>query len=210
EGGNLSCGVGSIPGAISHVSILDDKVAYQTIGDRSPIGICGTGIVDLAAELLKSKWMDETGLLDDGYFETGFVITDIPYDNKVESNESGQIIVTQKDIRELQLAKSAVRAGVEILIRRYGTSYDQIKTVYLAGGFGYKMNIEKAISIGLLPKELEGKIIAVGNSSLAGAVEYLMKEDAAIRMEQIRAASEEIHLSNDEDFNDLYIRYMNF
>ena len=201
EGGNISCGVGSVSGAICSVTIDENNVNYQTIGKKPVVGICGTGVIDITSELMKNNIMDETGLLDEKYFDHGFVLC---------SSDAGSISFTQKDIREMQLAKAAVRAGIETLLIRYGVSYDQINTVYLAGGFGYKINIQKAISIGLLPEALSGKIKAIGNSSLAGAVQYLTNKDTKNRMEHIVAISKEIELSNDKDFNRLYVENMYF
>ncbi len=202
EGGNISCGVGSIPGAISNIALEENKLQYSTIGHKAPIGICGTGVIEAVSEFFKTGIVDETGLLAGCYFEDGY---------QVATDENGNAItLIQKDIREIQMAKAAVRAGIEILIRRYGISFEDIGSVFLAGGFGYKMNIGKAIHIGLLPVELSDKIEIVGNSSLGGAVKFLLEEGASDRMKQIIRKSSEIHLSKDEDFNDLYIGYLNF
>ncbi len=201
EGGNISCGVGSIPGAICNFEI-SEKLSYRTIGDKAPLGICGTGVIELVAELLKNGIVDETGLLIEEYFINGYPIVTDPEGNKM--------MFTQRDIREIQLAKAAIRAGVEILIKRYAIEYEDINSLYLAGGFGYKMNTDKAIEIGLLPRELAGRIQAVGNSSLQGAVKYLTERGACERLEQIIQVTEEINLSVDKDFNDLYVGYMNF
>lgn len=202
EGGNITCGVGSIRGAISNIEIKDDGVYYKTIGDGAPIGICGTGMLELTSELLKTGRMDATGLLESEYFTNGFAVT---------RDEAGNAITFyQKDIREIQMAKAAIRAGVEILLRRYGCSYKDIDAVYLAGGFGYQIDWVKALIIGLLPQEFSTKIKPVGNSALGGAVRYLMDPSAPDRVEAIRKVSSEIHLSNDEDFQDLYITNMNF
>jgi uncharacterized 2Fe-2S/4Fe-4S cluster protein (DUF4445 family) len=129
-------------------------------------------VIEAASELLKNGYMDDTGLLTEPFFDDGYGI------------EEG-ISFTQRDIRELQLAKAAIRAGVEVLIKRSGLSYGQIDKVYLAGGFGYKMDIDKAVHIGLLPTELLGKIEAVGNSSLAGAIWYLTDREAAEKIEEL-------------------------
>ena len=202
EGGNISCGVGSIAGAICNVSIDEEKVVYQTIGEKPPVGICGTGVIEITSELLKAGLIDETGLFEEKYFKNGFEIA--------IDGEKTPIIFTQKDIREIQLAKSAVRAGIETLIKRSGLSYEMIDTVYLAGGFGYKINIEKAIHIGLLPEEFAGKIKVIGNSSLAGAMQYLTDNNAKEKVEKIKLISKEIELANDKDFNDLYMDHMFF
>ncbi|MDD3173562.1 MAG: ASKHA domain-containing protein, partial [Herbinix sp.] len=201
EGGNISCGVGSIAGAICNIDI-EEKLNYRTIGDKTPIGICGTGVIELVFELIKAGLVDDTGLLEETYFEDGYTVA---------TDETGKrITFTQRDIREIQLAKAAVRAGIELLIRRYEISYEDIDTVYLAGGFGYKVNIEKAVGIGLLPKELTGKIKAIGNSSLGGAIKYLLEDKAVDRMKHIIGVTSEINLSNDKDFNELYINQMYF
>lgn len=203
EGGNISWGTGSIPGAICHVHMESEhEVKVETIGGRPPVGICGTGVIEITAELLKQELIDETGLLDEEYFEEGF---------PVAAAAGGEYIVfTQKDVREIQLAKSAVRAGVETLIRRYGISYEEIDQVYLAGGFGFKMDREAAVTVGLFPEELKDKITAVGNSSLAGAVRALRDPGWLTEVEGLVRASAEVELSNDADFNELYMTHMMF
>lgn len=202
EGGNISCGMGSVKGAICGVEIEDGEITLKTIGDQAPIGLCGTGVIETVNELLKEEMIDETGMLDEDYFDDGYLLA--------EKEDGEKITFTQQDVREIQLAKSAVRAGVETLLLRYGVGYDEIDKVYLAGGFGYKINLEKAIGIGLLPEELHDKIIAVGNSSLGGTVTYLTENDAKERMEHIIKISEEVALSTDKDFNRFYTEYMFF
>lgn len=202
EGGNISCGVGSIQGAISNVSLTERGAQITTIGNEPPVGICGTGVVEIVSELVRMGFVDETGLLVEEYFEEGYPLGVDLHGKK--------IAFTQKDIREIQLAKSAVRAGIEVLLKRFEADYEQIDTVYLAGGFGYKIDVEKAILIGLIPKEFAGKIQAVGNSSLAGAVEYLLNADSEKRLEKIITNSTEINLSTDKDFNQLYMDFMMF
>ena len=95
-------------------------------------------------------------------------------------------------------------------MRRYGCRYEDIKCLYLAGGFGYQLNLEKAIRIGLLPEELRGRMKAIGNSALAGAIKYLLEEAEDRRLALIKQVTCEIHLSNDEDFNELYLQQMYF
>lgn len=202
EGGNISSGIGSVAGAISNVSIIDGKVRYKTIADAPPVGICGTGVIEIVSELFKNGIIDETGLLDDQYFEDGYVLAKDP--------EGNRIVMTQKDIREIQVAKAAVSAGIRTLITRYGVSYDEIESVYIAGGFGYKIDIDKTIHIGLLPEEFKGKTKAVGNSSLTGAVKYLTLPEAVTRVDKLLSISEELNLSNDQVFQELYIESMLF
>lgn len=199
EGGNIVCGTGSIPGAVCGVELVQDRVKTKTIGDKKPAGICGTGVIEAVYELKKADIIDETGLMDDPYFEEGFLLS-----------EEGDIRLYQKDVREIQLAKSAVRAGLETLLLRYGVSYQDIEKIYIAGGFGYKMDIGKASDIGLLPAECRDKIEAAGNTCLKGAVKYLLDKYASERTEKIKTHSEEIQLSNDRQFQEYYMEYMYF
>lgn len=202
EGGNISCGMGSVPGAICKVSMEDGHISLATIGDKPPVGLCGTGVIETMCELVKQELVDETGMLEEDYFEAGFELARTP---------SGEpIVFTQKDVREIQLAKSAVRAGVETLLKRYGITYEEIDQVFLAGGFGYKIDLEKTIGIGMLPEEFREKTTAIGNSSLGGTVVYLTREEAKERLDRIVELSSEVELSSDKDFNNFYTEYMFF
>lgn len=202
EGGNISCGMGSVPGAICKVKIRGGEPEVTTIGDKPPIGLCGTGVIETVCELLEQELIDETGMLEEDYFDDGFELA--------RTAEGEPIVFTQKDVREIQLAKSAVRAGVETLMLRYGATVDDICHVYLAGGFGYKIDLAKTIGIGMLPEAFAGKTTAVGNSSLGGAVEYLSQAGARERLLEIVERSTEIELSTDKDFNRFYTDYMFF
>lgn len=199
EGGNIICGMGSMPGAICRVEMDHGEIRAETIGNAEPKGICGTGVIDCVYELLKEGIVDETGLMEDECFESGAVLS-----------EDEKIRFYQKDVREIQLAKSAVRAGLETLILRYGAVWDEIETVYVAGGFGHKMDVHKAAGIGLFPAACEGKIEAVGNSCLAGTVKYLIRQEAPEDTLKLVEASKEISLSNDKDFQEFYMEYMYF
>ncbi|MBE5949140.1 MAG: DUF4445 domain-containing protein [Lachnospiraceae bacterium] len=202
EGGNIEWGMGSVAGAICSVE-LDGAIAKcHTILDKEPVGICGTGVVEAIAELLREDILDDTGLLADEYFDDGFELA--------KTSDGRDIVLTQKDIRELQLAKSAIRAGIETLLIKYGVSKEQVSKVYLAGGFGYKLNTGKAVAIGMLPKEFADKTQAIGNSSLAGAVKYLREAEDGKALEKIVLISEEISLSTDKDFNEFYMEHMMF
>lgn len=201
EGGNIMCGMGSIPGAISHAVYKDHRFEVETIENKAAMGICGTGVIDITYEFLEHDLIDETGLLAEDFFEDGILL--------VKTGEK-EIRFYQKDIREIQLAKSAVRAGIETLLVNYGVSYDDLDAIYIAGGFGYKIDIDKAIGIGLLPEECRGKMRAIGNSSLKGSILYLTEEDAKERMEKIAGMAEEVQLASSREFNDFYMQYMYF
>ena len=202
EGGNISCGVAGIPGAICHVQFEGDQIHTETIGNKTPVGLCGTGVIETVYELQKNEWIDETGLLEEDYFEDGVSLA--------KDANGEDIIFWQQDVREIQLAKSAVRAGLECLLLKFGVTYEDVAHVYIAGGFGYKMDLSKAAGIGMLPKELLPKMQAVGNSSLGGAMAGLLGAQAVEEMEQIVAKSEEVSLAMSKEFNDFYMDYMMF
>ena len=202
EGGNIAFGVGSIEGAISGVTIDEDGPHIRTIADKEPVGICGTGVIEAVSELVKAELVDETGCLEEGYFDDGYPLA--------VQKDGTQIVLTQEDIREIQLAKAAVRAGVETLFLRYGITKEEVSHVYLAGGFGFKLDHSKAIQIGMLPQDFADKIETVGNSSLGGAVKFLMEKESRDRVDAIGSGAQEINLSADKDFNQLYMDAMYF
>lgn len=202
EGGNIACGVGSIPGGIFAVTLENKKPFIQTIGNKAPVGICGTGVIDSVYEMLKEELIDETGRLEDETSPEGFLLA--------YTEQRKEIIITQKDIREIQLAKSAIRAGLETLIHRYGVTYDEIENIYIAGGFGYKLDIAKAVGVGLLPGEAKAKIKAVGNSALHGVNLSLFDSQVEETLEKVIHVSTEIHLGSDKEFNRLYMENMYF
>lgn len=202
EGGNISWGMGSVDGAICSVKLNGAEAEVQTIRDKAPEGICGTGVVEAVAELVREEFVADTGAMDEAYFEDGFPLAKTP--------DGRQIVFTRKDVREVQLAKAAVRAGVETLLVRYGIEKKDVAKVYIAGGFGYKLNTEKAIAIGMLPEEFRGRIEAVGNSSLAGAAKYLNDPEGEKTVRGLVEISEEVNLSSDKDFNEFYMDAMFF
>lgn len=195
EGGRISCGTGSVDGAVCGVDLKSGKL--KTINDKPPVGICGTGIIELLSEMKDKHIIDETGLLLDKYFDKGYPLTD-------------KITFTQNDIRQVQMAKSAIKAGIEVLAKSYGINLYDIDTVYLAGGFGYGLSVEKACNIGILPSAFLGKTKTIGNSSLGGCVKYVCQDDGKQRIEHIKNIASEISLGNNELFEKLYIEYMNF
>ncbi len=202
EGGNITWGMAGVQGAISDVAIESGQVGLEVIGDGNPEGICGTGVLETIAELLREELVDETGLLDDEYFDDGYPLA---------KTSSGEVIVlTQKDIREIQLAKAAIRAGVETLMETAGISYTEVETVYLAGGFGYKINREKAVALGMFAEEILEKIKPVGNTSLGGAIKYLLDEEGDKTLEKIVEVAEEVDLAMNLKFQASYVEHMLF
>lgn len=201
EGANIKDGIGSIKGAVCSVNIRDQLISFKTIGDGKPIGICGSGVVDIVSAGLKDNIIDNTGRLD-GVYEEGCI--------EIYKDEDKKICFYQKDIRELQLAKSAIRSGIDVLINKFKCSYDDIETVHLAGGFGNSLNIDSAIDIGLIPKELRRKIKLAGNSSLGGAVGFLLNKNGKENMDAIVNKTVYYELSTEINFSNLFVENMLF
>ena len=197
EGGEISCGVASVPGAISHVSISCDAerdviTNYETIGGLEPVGLCGTGVIEAVSELARNGIISENGLLSEPFFDNGFVI-----------DEGKDIRITQKDVRNLQLAKAAIRAGIEKLV-----GDKEPGKVYVAGGFGANLDIEKLKKLKMLPDSFFNKIEVVGNTSLKGCIRYLAENGD--RPSEIAQNSGELRLALEDDFGDTYIEALDF
>ncbi len=197
EGGNISCGTAGIPGAINSVTIEKENVKYTTIGNKAPSGLCGSGVIGTVYELFKEGLIDDTGLLNEETGEEGFKIAD-------------KVFFTQGDVREVQLAKAAIRAGLETLLQSYGIGYDGVEALYLAGGFGLNTDLKKACGIGLLPGELLNRTFAVGNTSLKGAALFACDEGIRDRFINAASSSEEISLSESAFFQEEYMERMYF
>lgn len=212
EGGNLSCGMPGVPGAISNVSFLFHRVRIQTVDQKKPCGICGTGALEAVAALKKEGLLDNDGLLVPELFETGLEFA--------KREDGSSICLTQADIREIQMAKAAIRAGLETLLFRFCKNYmggemelESISRVYLAGGFGYYLSADMATEIGLFPAEWKDKIVPCGNTSLKGAAEFLLDGANPSCFEKIKEISKKnksIQLAEDEMFQKLFVERMQF
>ncbi len=161
-------------------------------------GFFGSDMIAVLAELLEKGIVDENGTLDDAHFEKGVSV----------AVKGGTMQISQKQIRNLQLAKAAVRSGIELLLQKAGIGTEQIGHVFLAGGFGYYLDVQGAVKIGLLPKELEDKTEACGNTALLGAAVYgykiLLGEDRSLPIEM-----KAINLAEEEKFTSSYVNYIN-
>ncbi|MCI5874578.1 MAG: ASKHA domain-containing protein [Clostridiales bacterium] len=204
EGGNVSCGMPGIPGAICHATLCGTDWNCEMIDGKPPVGICGTGIIDIVSELVKAGRVDENGTIEEPWFTDGITVT-------------GKVSFNQKDIREVQMGKAAIRAGIETLMAEYAKATDtqgkenENLTVYLAGGFGHYMDIAKAIHIGMFPGTFAGCTECIGNCALEGAKRYLLSEkDARNRIARIIARAKEINLAEQPIFQELYVTQMFF
>ena len=196
EGGTAGCGVGAIMGAIKNVWIKDSRASYETIGGRPPLGICGSGLIDLLAGMLKERIIGENGRLSEPYREANeFIIT----------RDGGKIGLTQKDINELRLAKAGSALNQQTLMRKYGLDLEELDRIYLAGGFGNYVNLDSAMAIGILPNRRE-KLVKIGNGALTGARQILLSRGRREDAERIAPQIEHVKLSEEEDFLDRYIK----
>ncbi len=193
EGTGISIGMTGKEGAIDHVYIEDGNLVLSVIGDVKPIGICGSGIIDLLACLLQLGKMDECGSLEDSSVEL-----------------AKNISITQKDIRAVQLAKSAICAGIETMINLQELKEKNNLILKVAGGFGSYIDIQNSAEIGLIPKALEAKTEIVGNIALSGAVMILLNSDFIEVSKKIGKTANTIDLSTSGTFMELYVENMMF
>lgn len=209
EGASISCGMGGIAGAVSKVLPYkaDCPLTFRTIGDAPAQGICGCGLIDLTAYLLDAELLDETGYLEEDPF---YLSGAQQIDAQTLPVHQTPVSLTQKDIREFQLAKSAIRAGFEALIDRAGLTAADIGDILIAGGIGYYWDAENAAKTGILPREALPAVKAIGNSSLAGAVQCLTDPSGVQKMTELARACESFELNTSSVFNEAFIEHMMF
>lgn len=193
EGAGISCGCGSIPGAIDRVFIKDGHVSIHTIGDQKAVGLCGSGLIDTIAALLATGDIDETGSMEDDNFPL-----------------ADGILLLPQDVRAVQLAKAAIAAGIKTLLEAAHASDDQIETLYIAGGFGSHLNVDSAARIGLIPASLSQKVRVIGNAALTGAAQLLMNQSFIDEADHIARQSIHINLGGNASFNEHYMEEMMF
>ena len=223
EGALITCGMRGAEGAIDHVSLKDGKFAYSVIGGGKPIGICGSGLIDLMSELVRTGLVESAGrLLPPGEIDTeeGKLLADyiIEYEGQRaflladgDSSGTGEALVfTQKDIREVQLAKGAMAAGIQMMCQRLGIVTDDIKTVMIAGAFGSYMSPASACGIGLIPPELEEEVMAIGNAAGQGAKLCVLSIDEYKRAADISKKIEYLELAADPAFQDVFVDELEF
>ncbi|MBE6885025.1 MAG: DUF4445 domain-containing protein [Ruminococcaceae bacterium] len=207
EGAHIKQGMSSVPGAINRVAVVGNDIEVSVIADEKPIGICGSGLIDAIAVMLKIGAIDETGrLCDDDEVEE-------PWDVRLCDEGfclCNEVLITAQDIREVQLAKASIAAGISTMLHYKGLRVDEVDKVYIAGGFGAHINKESACEIGLLPKELSDRIEFVGNAAGKGASACLLSSEVKNLTGKICAKCEYIELSMDAFFRDEYIEMMMF
>jgi uncharacterized 2Fe-2S/4Fe-4S cluster protein (DUF4445 family) len=169
EGAHIKFGMRAAPGAIERVMIVDGRVEYKTIGDLPPVGLCGSGILDAVAQLRHAGALDSRGRLDGPRTQEGDGSREFVIAGANKTGNGAAITVTQHDIRELQLAKGAIRCGIEALLQNAGIAAAGLDRVLIAGAFGTYIDVENAMTIGLLPLLPRDRVTQVGNAAGTGA-----------------------------------------
>ena len=187
EGANISCGMSAVEGAIY---AYDGEGNYSVIGGKEALGICATGLIDMICELVKREVIEDSGYMECEQFEI-----------------SDKVSLFAEDVRQFQLAKSAVYSAILSLMEIGGVSFDDIAKMYVSGGFSAKMDINNAVYVGLLPRELKDRFCPINNSSLLGTVKLALEEnDLSVFTKDARY----IDLSSNPIFSELFIENMFF
>ncbi len=195
EGAKITCGMRGADGAIDHAWLEGGALRWHVIGEGPAKGICGSGLVDLVAALLETGDMDETGRLEAG--------------DRYDIGDTG-VYLTQKDIREVQLAKAAMAAGLRLMAGRLGIGIGDIEEVDIAGAFGNYINPDSACAIGLLPAELRQRIVPVGNAAGAGARLALADASAWAEADTLARTTEFLELATLPEFQDEFVEQLGF
>lgn len=204
EGADIECGTGGIPGAISRISMSGGRLNFSTVEGEPPIGICGSGLIDAISIMLKSGIIDQNGDFCDSC-ESGSLKN--VKDGKFYIH--GNIYISQKDVRQFQLAKSAIYTGIITLVKSAGMRLADIDKLYIAGGLGFYVDKANAVKTGIIPAALKQKIRIAGNSGLYGAKLCLSRENQE-EITRIAKSCDTLELSDDEAFYDGFIENMTF
>jgi uncharacterized 2Fe-2S/4Fe-4S cluster protein (DUF4445 family) len=198
EGGAISCGMPGLDGAIEDVAINPDGTfRLGVIGNIAPEGICGSGLVDLLSELLRTGRMNEMGRFEDGA-------------HRFTLDERHRIYFLESDVNELAQAKGANVAGLQTVCSNYGIDFDDLDVFYLAGGFGRHLKTESSRRIGLIPNIPDGKIVQVGNAAIEGACIALLSKGKRVELEQLVKKVEHCRLETHPRFFDFFVEGCQF
>ena len=208
EGYHIKHGMRAASGAIERVQLADDNIQYQTVDKAPPVGICGSGILDAIAQLYLAGVINEGGRMlqshprvRNGQKQREFVLIG-------DEERSGQpaIVITQQDVRELQLAKSAIRTGIQVLLDTGGYSEDEISQVTIAGAFGTYIDVSSAITIGMLPAIPLNRFQQVGNAAGMGAKMALISLSKRAEGAAVASRVRYIELASAPDFTQTFIQ----
>jgi uncharacterized 2Fe-2S/4Fe-4S cluster protein (DUF4445 family) len=215
EGGNLSCGMAALPGAIFSVRQNEGRLVTASIADASPVGLCGSGVIDAVTLLLEEGLLDETGrILDPSEISSplGSRIQEKGGERQflIYRDAGSSVSLTQGDIRQIQLAKGAVRAGMEVLLDRAGITGDSLQEVVLTGSFGAALSFESLKTIGVLTQNMVKTSRFVREGALSGVIRSLISPDPGPLIESLSSSLRIIPLSGTPLFEQYFMAHINF
>lgn len=215
EGGNLSCGMAALPGAISSVRLENDRLKLSVIGDCAPVGICGSGAIETVHELLRLGIVDPTGRLLDGREMTSNLANRMAVHNGenafvLHRDARTRLLLTQGDIRQIQLAKAAIRAGIEVLAKRSCIRCESLKDVVLTGSFGAVLRPDWLKTIGIFDEVMVHISRFTPEGALAGAEKMLCTDSGTGSVEELAVRLRVVPLSGTPLFEELFMQHMDF
>jgi uncharacterized 2Fe-2S/4Fe-4S cluster protein (DUF4445 family) len=205
EGANITCGMGGVSGAIDSASFDGSKINYTVIGSAQPKGICGSGLIDIMALMLEYGVIDESGLIVESDYQ---VLAQKTIDDRFYITDD--VFISQKDVREFQLAKSAICAGIKTIIKTNGLKEEDISEVFISGGLGFYINKYSAVKVGLIPPQFIDKLTIAGNSAGGGTKLCLLSEKELNRCIDVAKQCKNIELAESSIFMEEYINNMAF
>ena len=215
EGSGVSCGMRAIAGAIEKAEINSEYEAkVNTIGNSKPMGICGSGYIALIAQMFKRGIIKRDGKLNTEIKTKNIRKTDNEFEYVVVPKSKAcsgyDIVIRESDIENIKRSKGAIYSAASVLIKKFGLNFEDVDRIYIAGGFGTFLDIESAVSIGLLPDVKRSKFKFVGNSSLIGSREILLSYDTMKKAEEIARKMTYIEFSKDPSYMDEYVASLFF
>jgi uncharacterized 2Fe-2S/4Fe-4S cluster protein (DUF4445 family) len=206
EGMNISCGCRAVPGAVDSFAFNDDLLPdFTTIGGLPAVGICGSGLIELTAALLTAGLISPSGAFNP---EATDSLTSRMKDDRYHLTDD--VFLTQRDVRQVQLAKGAVLSGILTLMKEAGHSVGDLEEIVIAGSFGYHLNEDSLRRIGLLPQDFRGKVSFVGNSCLSGASMALLNREVLRNMSNIASCIKVVELGSHPAFRSNFISSLQF
>jgi uncharacterized 2Fe-2S/4Fe-4S cluster protein (DUF4445 family) len=204
EGAHIHEGMRAAPGAIERARWSDGRILWQTIANQPPVGICGSGILDVVAALQDGKIVKPTGVMP-SVPGSGMVL--------VPASQTGlerDLLVTRKDVHEIQLAKSAIRAGIEILLQNAGLTHANLDEFIVAGAFGTYLDLRSAVRTGMFPPLPLERFRQVGNAAGVGAKQMLVSVDKRSEAEQLAGRIGYVELTSQPAFTPLFMQHLCF
>jgi uncharacterized 2Fe-2S/4Fe-4S cluster protein (DUF4445 family) len=204
EGGAIACGMPALDGAIEGVVLEEDGCfSLRVIGDVAPEGICGSGLVDLLSELLRTGSMNDKGRFEDD-------IQRVTLHRGAALGEGDEIFLLESDVNELAQAKGANVAGLHAVFSSYGIEFDDVDVFYLAGGFGRHLNVEASKRIGLVPSMASDKIVQAGNTAIEGAMIALLSMSKRQELEELVKRVQHCRLETHPNFFEYFVEGCQF